>query len=640
MMKACWWVILWSVTALRWVCGADSGRLEGSWGELHGEPLVPAVLGMWTDQTGAAWNLQDHATLGRIGSGMMNAGEQLWIDGVSFGCDEPLMTRSSGEWVFPGNRLFSGLAVSRRVVLNRERGLIRYAEILHNPSAGAVSAMIELRTQYNGNIGEVRSGQGRISPSELTGEETGIVITPAPSNRDRLLVYGLGGPDSLARPAISNPSRFALHVRYSVTVPAGGIAILIHAQAQPIPGDGLRQLDLEELAAGLPKTERAAIVNLASPQAREPRARLLASIRQGWGESPAADTLIFEPGSRLSGTLSAPAKLGLKTAWGSFGWPLDEVAALEVTGQVTLLHLRSGECWRGTLQAPGLSFVPSAGGGAAIALDQARPFRCVRSGVPVPTALPAEASGWVETHEGERFALTNLKQTPAGFTSPWGAWSGDLDGIAAFAWDDGEAWLTRRDGTHVRAFPIEDSWALTLVGGAKIVLPLGKIRRIVHRDGAGLTGGISARLKEGETLVGEWGLDLCEVAPAQLRTAAIRKLTRIDAGVRIELWDGGTIQGPLAGGVIPLVSSGQEFRIGLTDLIEVTSRGPTLNPEDRARIQTQIAQLGSPIWAERDKASAELRRVGAQARAELEEALRSSTEPETVHRLHQLLKEL
>jgi len=196
--------------------------------------------------------------------------EALWLDGEAFACDEPLMTRDGGEWVFPANRLMSGVVVIRRVRLDLEAGIVRYLETLRNPSAAEVSVVVELRTQFNGNIAELRSDRGRLSPLTLEAEETGIVLTPATAGHDRLLAYGLCLGDAASRPAISAPSRFGLHVRYSVTVPAGGTAIVLHAMAQRLPSGVSLPLDLEGIIAGLEAVERSAIVNLPSPQAADP----------------------------------------------------------------------------------------------------------------------------------------------------------------------------------------------------------------------------------------------------------------------------------------------------------------------------------------------------------------------------------
>jgi hypothetical protein len=148
---------------------------------------------------------------------------------------------------------------------------------------------------------------------------------------------------------------------------------------------------------------------------------------------------------------------------------------------------------------------------------------------------------------------------------------------------------------------------------------------------------VTVRLKEGEALVGEWGQDVLRIGPATLRSGAIRKLARTGGGAQADLWDGGTVQGELGGGGIVLISSGREFRVGLDDLVELSSPGPELSGTERERMQRHIAKLGSPIWAERAEASRALREVADSGRAELERALASATEPEVRHRLQQLL---
>jgi len=616
---------------------AEEPRLAGSWGDLHGEPLVPAVLGMWTDQTGSAWNVQDHGVLGRIGAGMMNSGEALLIEGETFACDAPLMTRDGGEWVFPANRLLHGLAVTRRVRLDREDGTIRYVEAFRNPGAGAVTVTVELRTQYNGNIAEWRSDRGALSPVTLREDEGGLVIQPAAANHDRLFVYALCSGACVSRPALATPSRFALHVRYTVTVPAGESAFLLHGLAQRMP-DAPQRLDLADWGDDLPADERARVVNLPSSELEDPRAQLLATVAAEWGEIPGTDTLFLPGPSRLPGTLRA-GQIALATPSGDKRWDIEEVVALEWSSEAQArLFLRNGEAWRGGWKGEGVAFVP-ASGAAEVALNGNRELRCVRGGVPALHSWPADVDGFLETQDGQRFALSSLGGSPAGFTSNWGAWKGTLDDVAAFEWQDGEPWLSRRDGTRVRAFPVEEAWTVETKAAGRITLPLSRVRRFVHRQGAVPAGGVEARLGDGERLVAEWTDAGIEVQGVPLKPAAIRELRRTgDDSVRIRLWDGGQVEGPLAGGVVPLISGGKEFRLGLRELDAVVSRAPDLTEAERSAIAADIARLGAPEWKEREAATERLAALGDRARGALRTAVGSGgLEPEVRHRLERLL---
>ncbi len=616
---------------------AEEPRLAGSWGDLHGEPLVPAVLGMWTDQTGSAWNVQDHGVLGRIGAGMMNSGEALIVEGETFACDTPLMTHDGGEWVFPANRLLHGLAVTRRVRLDRENGTMRYIEAFRNPGAGAITVTVELRTQYNGNIAEWRSDRGTLSPVTLREDEGGLVIQPAAANHDRLFVYALCGGPSVSRPALATPSRFALHVRYSVTVPAGESAFLLHGLAQRMPDAPLR-FDLAEWSEALPANERARVVNLPSTELDDPRAQLLANVAAEWGEMPATDTLFLPGPSRLPGTFRA-GQIALQTPTGEKRWELAEVVALELIGDgQARLFLRNGEAWRGGWKGEGVAFVP-ASGASEVAMTGERELRCVRGGVPVLRAWPEDVDGFLETQDGQRFALSSLGGSPAGFTSNWGAWKGTLDDVAAFEWKDGEPCLSRRDGTWVRAFPVEEAWTVETKAAGRVALPLTRVRRFVNRQGALPARGVEARLREGERLAADWTEAGIEVQGVALKPAAIRELRRTgDGSVRVKLWDGGVVEGPLAGGVIPLISGGKEFRLGLREVDAVLSHAPDLTEAERSAMTSDIARLGAADWKEREAATQRLAALGERAWGELRTAFGSSgLDPEVRHRLQRLL---
>jgi hypothetical protein len=174
-----------------------------------------------------------------------------------------------------------------------------------------------------------------------------------------------------------------------------------------------------------------------------------------------------------------------------------------------------------------------------------------------------------------------------------------------------------------------------------ITLPLNRIRRFVHRLAGVPAGSVEARLRDGERLMGEWSTGGIEVQGVVLKPSAIRELRRVGKdSVRVTLWDGGEVNGPLGGGVVSLVSGGQEFRFGLGDLEVMISRGPGLSEEDRAAIAAEVARLGDPQWKTREAATRRLAAWGVRARAELLAALdMGGLEPEVRHRLRRLLGE-
>ncbi|MBU6300261.1 MAG: hypothetical protein KGS60_01805 [Verrucomicrobia bacterium] len=636
MRKTLAWILqgLWLGTVM-----AEEPRLSGSWGDLHGEPLVPAALGLWTDLTGAAWNVQDHGVLGRIGAGMMNAGEALVIGEEAFVCDSPLMTRDGDEWVFPANHLLQGLAVTRRVRLDRQSGTVRYLEALRNPTAQGVTVTVELRTQYNGNIGEWRSDRGTLSPLKLGDDEEGIVVQPGSAGHDRLLVYSLCQRGGVSRPALATPSRFSFHVRYEVGVPPGETVFLLHGLAQRPPGSPPRP-DMAVWAGQLPDSERERVANLPSPQLDDARSRLIAAVRAELGEIPPEDTLFLPGRTRLPGKLKA-GPFTLATLAGERTWKPGEAVALEVGADGTgRIFLGNGEVWRGALKKCDAVFVPSSGTGE-IALNGSRELRWVRGGGAEMNQWPEGIEGYLETQDGQRFALVSLGANKVSFNGRWGNWNGTLDQVDEFVWVDGDPWLNRRDGARLRAFPADASWTVNLKTGGSVSLPLNRVRRMVHRMAGIPSGSVVARLLDGERLVGGWtDVDL-EVQGVSIKASAVRLLRRVEGDrVTVSLWDGGEITGPLAGGGVSLVSGGAGVRIGLPELERVVSSGPELGAEERTRIVDGIARLGDPQWEKREEATRWLAGLGIRARAELAAALAAGNhEPEVRHRLQCLLTE-
>jgi len=104
-----------------------------------------------------------------------------------------------------------------------------------------------------------------------------------------------------------------------------------------------------------------------------------------------------------------------------------------------------------------------------------------------------------------------------------------------------------------------------------------------------------------------------------------------------ELWGGGAVSGALREPLLPVRSGGALLRVPTREVTDAFVPSPIVPEGLRDKIAKLVRDLGDPGWEKREAASRELGELGAMARAQLEEALKQTTDAEVKRRAQALL---
>ena len=106
--------------------------------------LVPANIMPKTDSQGYQWNLDRYGRISSGTNGCLSDSMYLHVNGSSFSSpQQSMMTADGSEYVL--TRQVSNLMVTRRIKVDVKAAVIRYVEIVQNPTAAPVTANISYR---------------------------------------------------------------------------------------------------------------------------------------------------------------------------------------------------------------------------------------------------------------------------------------------------------------------------------------------------------------------------------------------------------------------------------------------------------------------------------------------------------------
>lgn len=652
------------------------------------ETLVPAALGLRTDQQGSSWNFQQNGTLGRIGNSMINTGMTLLVNNQQFEAEQSLMTKDGLEFVLPGGtgRGYGGLTVSRRIRLDRTNAVVRYLESFQNPTGNTVAVRVEIRTNLSGNYKNYLTNSGAPGVATLSRDQTGILVTPTANNVRRALVMTLRSSKSPARPTITAQSRYVLSTHFQVQVEPGETQHLLHTVSQvPVPvsfdrkalADAFRPGTLHRNLEGLPRSIRGELANFTLEEAVRGMALLsetsLENLNVQRGRN---DVLAVGESTRLLGEASC-AKLEINSEFGATEVAFEDVAAIVGSHRARrdreTVYLNDGQTLSGRLTVENLQFqLPDQN---RMDLDPETLDRLVRGknfeGATPEKVLPDEAVAWLETYSGNRLALLPSPDSTLELVSPWGTIEVSLPELTALSSQSSSSvgqQVELANGSRFFAFVSGSKFNfLTSRFGQQSISP-SDIRVILSRSAATtdplkLPTWESPRiaqpylnLRGRQRLVGSLGAPaltlLTESESIQVLPSSIRYLvnqlgddpdvapTTAEPPFVAELWGGGVISGTLRERVLDLRLLNSTWKIPTQDIIQSVVPSPQISDENREKIAKWIAELGDDDWATRENATEQLGELGYLAKPQLIEAADRSDDLEVKRRAEALLLRL
>ncbi len=660
----------WPFVAASILCMLSLAHAEAA-AAANARRLVPAQFTPRTDAMGFRWDINQAGAVQHGTNYALNGGMQLQVNGNAFQCLQPLMTADGQELVLVGQA--GPFQVTRRIRLLQKSGVLRYADLVENNTGSAQTVSITLHTRFNNQVQTMMTSEGRVASGPLASKETGVVAVQHTHHNRPSLLLCLCSRQAKARPALQNNGNYELRATFSVPIPSGQAAAVVHAAAQRRLGGGVapgqlktlfQPFGIRSLLKGVPAKVRLAAVNVRGGAFGEQMDASLQKILEDLGVSRgSADVLALGRDTRLHGTASCAA-LSLETKWGALSVPFERVAAV-VGGKFTAnrirVFLRDGQVYTGAAPQGRFRFVTHAG--LSLELAAADLDRLVLRKAPEDGRPPADVRAFVETFEGDRIAVSANPDLAFAFVTPWG----QLEvGLEALAWlqnpPHGEPGcrVALKDGTRFFAYPGGKPLTMkTLCFGVQTFDP-SSMRSIVTVGGTAEEEAQDALDAPHALLVGEnrlvgsldletlrfvVGEEILPVVPGQIRrllnlfegeAPADGRPVRFEA----EVWGGGTICGTLQHATLPLRVGETVFRVPVRDVIEIVVPSPHVPENLRNRIARLIRDLGHPDWQTRESASRKLAEIGYMARAQLREAHQQSADPEVRRRVQALLESL
>ncbi len=193
-------------------------------------PATPTAFGT-ADGLGYRWILSE--TQGYVFTGPTNVfspGSQLEVDNQSFyePVKKPLGSPDQRLWSFGPIDLSSGLLASRKVYVPGDSGFARYVEVLENPTAGPISAVVQVNDQFSVGYSYLGTSSG---DAALDAGDSWALFDDGDGSGAPAYLSLFAGPGGKVKPLFARtdvPGGSQNQFYYRITIPPGGKAALLH----------------------------------------------------------------------------------------------------------------------------------------------------------------------------------------------------------------------------------------------------------------------------------------------------------------------------------------------------------------------------------------------------------------------------
>lgn len=601
------------------------------------------------DNSGNQWRVYQGGWLQQSGNmPLYSQGAMLTVNGAQPNMNNNVarLDNETGEVVFE-NLQAQGFTVTRRVLVDKELGLVRYIDLIKNTGAQEQTATLQYSSNFNYGL---QNGQAVPDPKRK-GQDVGWVGQTHANGMAVIEVFA-GKGSKLAPTINSQPNNNVAISSLQVQINAGKeVAILhLHGTAASLEAGvaAVNAIKEKDLLKSLPREIRKLLVNVATNQSFVTEVEVL--------RGDLLDVVELKTGDQFKGTLKE-ASFSLDTFYGPIELPVANVVGLTNTGKFRprqLVITSDGQIFGGALKKQTLDLQLSSGQVTRIPLQQIarvgyrrregepeewtfdKPVVLMRGGERVGVKMPAAPIEAVT-----RYGRVLLKPEAVAAV----LLQSEEHGVHEFHLTDGSR-FTGLLGADVLDMVLETAAA---GGGAQAVkFPTSGVSRIqfagkvAEQDGATPT----LDLTNDDVLVGTLGGKL-ELATAfdtiAVNAAEVKSLTRLPdsaADVSLILWDGTSLSGQVQSAALTVsLSSGGVMQAPLAMVVKYEQPQPQPSKLMIEKIREVIGDLNADDWKKRDRAQASLVGMGPVASGILK-VLRDSQPPEAQQRIDAILKEL
>jgi hypothetical protein len=600
-----------------------------------------------TDGGGFKWDIRTSGTVGRGTNSAYGSGMYLQVGGASVYRKYAWMGESDHElelfdrYSTPRYRYRKGLKVFRRIKAYPDLPLARWLDIFHNPTDKDVEVKVAVYSHIPYGVKQVitPSGDGTIDKDE------GWFVTTSGNPRRAPSLLHIVTDDRAAQRPTFKQSGSSLYLRYTLTVPAKGIAVLCHFESQSMSTKSLQQLgrDLRvgRLLSDLSPRYRKLIVNFG-------RVSMYGNLDLPRSET--SDQVVLAGGDPLYGRI-ANDTFDIQTPYGRLALPAGQVIGMAKpeSGPDAPLHvlLADGQILPCRSRRLKLELVLADGGTLRVPLADVRhwsfrigPRRPLEPPQPVPlaalrsgalVALEPDAASIVFRRDHLRLPLrlTDVRLiTPAPPDRP-----AEPDRLVLL------------DGTTIEGELVGADIELPLQIGATIEIGRDNLAALVGaRDEVPTSAGDRVVLADGTELTGRLPAQEIRLAnddgtSRSVPVGDIRSMKLAKTGTaEVLLTDQQKLAAPLRSGRLEMtIGTGSRVSISLASVRGIHRSRPLPGGPIRGRVAKLVKQLASDQYAQRQKATDQLRKMGKDIVPLLTRHLQIADDPEARHRLKLLL---
>lgn len=599
-----------------------------------------------TDAHGVQWMVFQNGALRQNGNmPLYSQGAMLLVNGnyAQQANNQGRIDEKTGELVIENLTTPVGVTVTRRILIQREEGYVRYIDVFKNTTQQPITLNLQIQTNLNygvnvaQNVADPRRKDQNIAWVGQTGAGPSVVEVFAGSGSKTSATINWQQGNSNVQAAIN------------LDVPAGKEAALMHLHLSAATQEaglafvnGLRDA---RLMRDVPNELRKIVANFVGGQSFIGDTEIL--------RGDVLDVVELRGGDQVRGTLQEK-DFQLKTFYGDVTLPVEKVVALVNVGQFRprqLLVTVDGQIFGGQLSKNALNLQLSSGQITQVPLGQ-----IARAGY---RRRPGEPEEWtfdkptVLMRTGERVAIQMPIET-IDVVTRYGRLAlapQSIAGVILQSEEHGVHEIILTDGSRFAGLLAADAFSMKLqsAGDQPVKFPASALARLQLAGVSAAADGDeppSLDLTNDDLLVGrligtlkvDTTFDTITVNADEVATLSHPPQSPLD--VQVTLWDGSTISGQLQQ---PLVQcklvSGLEMTVPAVLIETYRQPRPQASEQMMERIKAIVSDLSAQDWRARDRAEAQIVNIGPVSIAMLKQ-LRDAQPPEAQARLDALLKKL
>lgn len=590
------------------------------------------------DGAGYRWDIQYYGSVYRGTTYAYSGGMYCQVNGSNVQANNQQgWVNEAGDEIEIGPCNRSGLMVSRRIKVYKDRPLARWLDVFENPTSQGIVVNVQIvtNTRYSVRSTVTNTGGGTFSDKDFAFRTVGS------SSRSIPTLHVVTNKGAKLRPAVQVSSS-QIYLRYNLTVPAKKTVILCHFESQHREESKhlamMKKFDFYKVMKDLPPSVRAKIVNM----------RISGGfVGVDLSRSASADSVMISGGGPKYGRITNKS-FNVQTVIGPLTLPAPQVIGMATVpgdSQIVRFALADGQVVSAASSDETIALELPTGGTLKIPISRAMQWSYRISGT---RPADAEAKGaFVRLRTGDRLAL-NAKDLKLKFRTRHGLADVPAKSLVRITLDhsNGVHHAHFLNGSRLGGILEPQRISLTLALGQTVSLNRHMLAELSFTEeeqpnAAGLS---HVALTNEDELFGQFTQDrivlTTEFGTVELKPANVKAMTfnatRL-GWVALTLWNNSRLTGQLEGRTLVFsLRPGPTLHINPVQMVSVEC--PNALPPARIIREARklIARLAAESLADRRDAQERLIQLG-EGIAPLLRENANTTDPEVRQRIEKIL---